>query len=707
MDTNKRKNRIQEAYYMMETDVEAALQRLEGLEPSPNELEPEEQFQYAYVLYRNGEVDAAIPFFRETVCVGNDKIDPNFRMDALDRLTDYYKDSDSDSDTDFARFCKAKEVILYCWWVQNNPREKKAGWRSWCRTELPNAREILKELASRSYGPALLFLGECYENGYRDFEPNPLTALAYYEKAAKAKLCPQPTAAFFAGKLYFEGRGGVTQSLKTAKKLFEQAKDSPYSEEAQKYLDEIEEAAAIKETPEWAVRLQESVDQIKANQSLSLGEFAELGETLRSKFSTMGSSFARLEEELGSLSEEQRTLLQETQDSLTASIRAAEAEIEHKIDEDHARLAKEIGEQFSKNYAREVESGSIPSDIIEQCEQELKEYMGDNYGKLSEYSKTSLLSALVYTEQNKGISGHDRLDYSGAVIAATSALEEELQNRLYWPLIVFLRLNGINCEAMPGGLTRTINGNKVLKSYFSLGDISYTYNTAYDLGYRNPLFLKSFLEVLQDFLENCCINHDYRGELPEQVFDLFEWKDDEKEKTYYEPNITGLCGYVTNAYRNKAAHAESLRWDELQSCLAYLIGYGNKTEEKTGLMNLILTLFKEGNREWCEIGRKLASKEHGDQKEGEEAFNELKKGLEKERLPNLRFEDYYKDIFLQEHTEEPDRWNEFAGMLNQTKYGVGLTVKQFLCISESTIKKFGSIKTQVETIRADINKKLR
>ena len=714
MDAKERKTAIEAAYQKVQAgEKKEALKLVEELAlSSPEGLEPMEQYRCGIVFEANGREDEAICFFRASEETG--KTDPRFRCAALSRMTVYY----TGRDRNFANCCYAKGVVL-C--KQNGfpirePNEVRRGFLKPKDTE-DTAKEAirrLQRLRNRSYGPALLFLGECYENDYTGFELNPLTALAYYEKAAKAKLCPQPTAAFFAGKLYFEGTGGIARNPDRAKELFEQALDSPYSKEARQYLERIEEAERSAEAVgERLEKLQESVDhisdgirQVKASQSLSVGEFVELGELLRRNLSDTGSRFAQLEEKLGALSEEQRTLLQETRESLSADIRAAEAGIEQKLDDACAGLAKEIGELFSENYDRDVESGVISPDIIERCREELQQCMGANYNKLSEYSKKSLLSALVFTKQTKGIIDPERLDYSGAVIAATSALEEELQNRLYWPLIVFLRLNDINCEAMPGGLTRTINGNKVLKSYFSLGDISYTYNTAYDLGYRNPLFLKSFLEVLQDFLENYCINHDYRGELPEQVFDLFEWKDDEKEKTYYEPNITGLCGYVTNAYRNKAAHAESLRWDELQSCLAYLIGYGNKTEEKTGLLNLILALFKEGNSDWCKIGRLLAGKEHEDQEKGEKQFNELKKGLEKERLPNLRFEDYYKDIFLQEHTEEPDRWNEFAGMLNQTKYGVGLTVKQFLYISESTIKKFGSIKTQVKTIRADINKKM-
>ena len=198
----------------------------------------------------------------------------------------------------------------------------------------------------------------------------------------------------------------------------------------------------------------------------------------------------------------------------------------------------------------------------EKYENALKENLGKTVWdeRLSERSRTYLISAMMTYDTLNAIQNNENLDYSGVCLQITKVLDEELSDRFYIKYKEYLT-SKYPFDKWPD-VMKSRDGTSVLDAdEFTLGTVAYVMgaNPSHILGrgYASTL--------VREFARN--------------VLYPVVLTDDEIDQRLSE--IVGCAEKTRNDYRNPAAHREAISYISATECIAYLI-------EQTKMIRMIL-----------------------------------------------------------------------------------------------------------------------
>lgn len=204
---------------------------------------------------------------------------------------------------------------------------------------------------------------------------------------------------------------------------------------------------------------------------------------------------------------------------------------------------------------------------VEKEEALLKGMFGEHWLKLDLYTRKSLLSARVLFNQCKGPE-FATLDHSGVVVAATSALENELKRRLFTGFQTFMKnkLGTANYAEWPELLVfRSKKGDLLPNKSFPLGSLPYLFEGS-----------DKDKEHLSEYL-NSILSEQYIGK------GLFAFT---AIKTGGE-TFVNKCEKIRVSFRNAAAHTGLVDRTKAEACCNAIIG-PNEASEKIGQVQGLL-----------------------------------------------------------------------------------------------------------------------
>ena len=198
----------------------------------------------------------------------------------------------------------------------------------------------------------------------------------------------------------------------------------------------------------------------------------------------------------------------------------------------------------------------------EKYEQTLKGNLSETVWneRLSERSRTYLVSAMMTYDTLNAIQNNDDVDYSGVCLQITKVLDEELSDRFYIKYKDYL-IQKYPVEKWPDAM-KSKDGIGILPAdEFTLGTIAYVMgaNVSHTLsrGYASTLMREFARNVLYPLVLT-------DEEIDQRLSDIV------------------VCAEKTrNDYRNPAAHREAISYISATECIAYLI-------EQTKMIRMIL-----------------------------------------------------------------------------------------------------------------------
>lgn len=224
--------------------------------------------------------------------------------------------------------------------------------------------------------------------------------------------------------------------------------------------------------------------------------------------------------------------------------------------------------EFVNGVAEEV-SNIVCRDIasVDYEESKLKGMFGDCWYMLDEYTRRSLISAKVFVSNCRRTS-YKSLDYSGIIISATSALENELKLRFFtgYQNYLYSTVGKPAPYKWPQSmLYRTYQGQYVRNKNFTLGSLPFIFNCFGD----DAETLSKYLKLI-----------------------LSEPYKESGAKAFFIKNANGKsfierCENVRNNYRNAAAHSEPVSMEKAEACCVDVIGQqaaSNQIEQDQGLL---------------------------------------------------------------------------------------------------------------------------
>ena len=200
----------------------------------------------------------------------------------------------------------------------------------------------------------------------------------------------------------------------------------------------------------------------------------------------------------------------------------------------------------------------------------LRGMFGERWDALSEYTKKSLISAKVLASNCRKIS-YQTLDYSGIVVSATSALENELKLRFFLGYQDYLlKTHGDpSKEKWPESMLFTTKKGKVVKNTeFSMGSLPYIFNCTGTDRDNLEAYLKT---IMSD-------QHRDKG------ISYFYYKN-KGGKTFID-----RCEDVREKYRNKAAHTSSVSMLQAEACCVDVIGQQAASDQIGRIQGLLYDL---------------------------------------------------------------------------------------------------------------------
>lgn len=212
---------------------------------------------------------------------------------------------------------------------------------------------------------------------------------------------------------------------------------------------------------------------------------------------------------------------------------------------------------FINNTASKI-SEIVCEDIstVDSAEKQLIHIFDPYWEALDAYTKKSLLSAKVLLNNCKRMD-YKCLDFSGIIIAATSALENEIKIRLFSKYQDYLSKKcGVpSKETWPQSMIYVRQDGKILKNRnFTLGSVPYI------LGY------KSQLSENDETILDCYIKTILNDMMKEHGIDAFR-KGENDQRNFIEK-----CEDVRLVYRNAAAHTEPVDYTKAERCFEVIIG---------------------------------------------------------------------------------------------------------------------------------------
>ena len=294
----------------------------------------------------------------------------------------------------------------------------------------------------------------------------------YFDKFDVQRLCGK--ACFFLGYLYETGKE-FPQDISRACELYERGLGSSYSPTEMLSVRDMlmepdPEENFIKQEMEW---LQLSVEQAE-----ELHKSKKALDSIIKDQTTISNTLDQFSKQLQGFVAEQKSKA---------------SAVQNPDDVDISITSKGINDQVH-TYAQNSETAH---DIIEKERQWLVNYFKDNcdenwWDKLDGYTRKSLISARFFLAVSNN--SHD-VDYSGACISASSALENELKHRFVDGYREYLdSVSSLSFDEWPSFMVdfKGRNGSKIKRDRFSLGDSNHICDTARDIQY-----FKTYLDTIK------------------------------------------------------------------------------------------------------------------------------------------------------------------------------------------------------------------
>lgn len=182
------------------------------------------------------------------------------------------------------------------------------------------------------------------------------------------------------------------------------------------------------------------------------------------------------------------------------------------------------------------------------------------YERLSERSRTYLISAMMTYDTLNSIQNNDNLDYSGVCLQITKVLDEELSDRFYTKYKDYLTTK-YPLDRWPDAM-KSKDGKAILATdEFTLGTIAYVMGTnashTMGRGYAS--------NIMREFARN----------------NLYPLVMTDEEIDQHLSDIVICAEKTRKDYRNPAAHREAISYISATECIEYLI-------EQTKMLRTIL-----------------------------------------------------------------------------------------------------------------------
>lgn len=203
--------------------------------------------------------------------------------------------------------------------------------------------------------------------------------------------------------------------------------------------------------------------------------------------------------------------------------------------------------------------------VVETEKAYLKSLFGTYWEQLDNYTKTSLLSSRVFLS-NCIDSSQDDLDYSGVVIAVTSALENELKKYFFKGYKGYLQdrfglPQGSDKKQWPVAMLREINDKETNR-------VGYTPKKEFSLGMLYHILSGSEEErcTLNEYLYNI-LAEPWRAQGAQAFLAAETGK-----------SFLSRCEDIRKEYRNRAAHAEPIYRVPAMDCCTAVMGRKEASE---------------------------------------------------------------------------------------------------------------------------------
>lgn len=426
-------------------------------------------------------------------------------------------------------------------------------------------------------GSAYNNLGWMYKIGRGCETPDYMQALSLFEKAAELG-CGR--AFFHLGDIYENGLG-VERNIKIALEFYQKGV-------------ELEDKKCIERLNSYS--LSEST-KTPNNKIVSL--LTDIHDKDKEKTAEQIKLLSDMQEQLERMEGHLISLVQFTKNDLQTWI----AEQRPRVDDEV------LIEQFAHRTAEYINMHVQTSNQkVQEEEQHLQNIFGSTWDRLLPVTQSSLVSASVLWNLCANIS-EKSFDYSGIIIAATSALESELKRVFYTGFRDYLLSTFGDPENIPVDKVYTLWPEKYLslskKEYdeqiskgnypkvelardeFRMGSLPYMFNDKNE-GQKKLLRNRMKEYLVSIFKEEYCKN-------PLLTVNRTFWKNG---KEVSDPNsFISQCEYIRTHYRNPAGHVEVLSRKSAEECYAKIVG-ANKvdafrfTYEVEGLIMMLYEYIK-------------------------------------------------------------------------------------------------------------------
>ena len=401
----------------------------------------------------------------------------------------------------------------------------------------------------------------CYQGTYgnRDVE-----RAAKWFGAAASRGRPHPFAAVYLG--FFCETGTVFEkSAARATAWYGRAYGGAAEEEVDALIDNLrkihmikvllplqQENAALKEQ---IAALEEENRQTADRQLMRDHSLDRIHEELKQLRQDMSAGFDRLDallqDEIG-----------EAKKRAAASIRGCRTEQDRET-----QYMNFVNNVASAVCGRIFQENSKDVDVEEAA---LKGLFGACWDRLHGYTRRSLISARIFLG-NCGRASYEGLDFSGVVIACTSALENELKLRFFDGYQDYLRGRyGTDFQRWPKAMKFYVKAKQLYKpaEVFTLGTMPSIFGGKSRVKGRYPG------EIRREVKE--ALSPDDKAELEAYLKTILIRERDGLE-VFFEENAKGIsfldrCEDIRFVYRNAAAHTEVMPRERAEACCQDIMG---------------------------------------------------------------------------------------------------------------------------------------